>query len=631
MSGIFGIIHLDGSPVPEHEIETMRSAMSEWGPDGSNVWVKDSAGLGSMLLFNTPEAVHEKLPLQSSQGFVLTAEARLDNRDELFLLLGISGHENRSMPDGEIILRAYEKWRENTPDHLLGDWSFAVWHPQEKKLFIARDHAGNTGLYYYRDQHRFAFASSRKALLALGIPRHLNEFYLACLLVTWPAHHGPGTIELDIHRLPPSHSLTLQGNDLKIERYWRLEDVPLLRLKNTDEYIEGFLSVYDRAISDRMRSHRPVGVTLSGGLDSGSITALMARALQEENKRLKAYTSVPVHDVTGTMDEEDRFGDELPFAMSTADHAGNVDLIQITARHLTPIQGIRRALEIHREPGHAAGNMYWIYDMLALAQKDGLGVLLTGQGGNATVSWPGRKAFKNVPASLKKREWRKALQMLAYPMLPLPLHRSFYRSFRRDGINWENTSIHPDFTRRINLTSRYIQSIGKVTTPQMWQSANLIRYSVIKPGASFLGSIWAENSAAYHMEMRDPTMDKRVLEFTLAIPDSEFTGPDGTDRWIMRAAMQGLLPDDVRLNRRRGGQASDLAQRLLDSAPEVESTLTELGASDLAQQYLSLKRMREVWEDIQKKIDRHNTHRAISILTRGIMAGLYLTDLEKTG
>lgn len=631
MSGIFGIIRLDDSPIHKDEIEIMRSAMSEWGPDGSNVWVNGSAGLGSMILFNTPEAVHEKLPLQSSQGFILTAEARLDNRDELFSLLGIPQPDGRVMPDSEVILRAYEKWGADAPNRLFGDWSFAAWHPQEKKLFLARDHAGNTGLYYYHDRHRFVFASSRKALLALGIPRHLNELYLACLLVTLPAHHGLDTIELDIHRLPPSHSLTLQGNDLKAERYWYLEDVPLLRLKNTDAYVEGFLSIYDRAIRDRMRSHRPVGVTLSGGLDSGSITALMARALLEENKGLKAYTSVPAHDVTSTMDEEKRFGDELPFARSTADHAGNVELIQITARHLTPIHGIRRALEIHREPGHAAGNMYWVYDMLTLAQKDGLGALLTGQGGNATVSWSGRKAFGNLPDSLKKGEWKKVLQLLVYPVLPLPLLRSLYKSFRSDSITWGNTSIHPDFARRIDLTSRYIQSIGTATTPQMWQSANLIRYSVIKPGASFLGSIWAENSAAYHMEMRDPTLDKRVLEFMLAIPDSEFTGPDGTDRWIMRAAMQGLLPDDVRLNPRRGGQASDLAQRLLDSASEVESTLTELEGSDLAQQYLSLKRMRGVWEDIQKNIDQRNTHQAISILTRGIMAGLYLTDLEKTG
>jgi asparagine synthase (glutamine-hydrolysing) len=629
MSGIFGIIHLNDLPVSEKEIETMHSVMAEWGTDVSNVWINDSAGLGSLVSFNTPEAVYEKLPLQSSQGFIMTVEARLDNREEILSLLDNTQLVSRSIPDGEVIMRAYEKWGKFAPDHLLGDWSFAAWHTREKKLFIARDHFGNTSIYYYHDHRRFIFASSKKALLSLGIPRRLNEFYLACLLISWPAYHGPQTIELDIQRLPPAHTLTLQATHLSTEQYWHLEDTPLLNLKNSQEYIEGFLSIYDQAVRDRMRTHYPLGVTLSGGLDSGSVTCLMAHTLKKKNKRFKAFTSVPLYDVTNTVNHEHRFGDELPFAQAVVSHAGNIDLMQIQAKTISPIRSIRHGLEIHVCPVHAAGNLYWIYDLLETAQKNGVGTLLTGQGGNATVSWDGHNKFRIMKKLLKQREWKSFLQLLIYPFIPLPLLHRFYGAFRKGNLNWDGTSINPDFAQRIDLASQYIHGMGTLSNPGLWQNPLVLRNSIIKPGASILGDMWAENGAAYNLEIRDPTLDKRVIEFTFSIPDREFTGPDGTDRWIIRTAMQKLMPDQVRLNFRRGRQASDIGQRLLASAPEVNAALEQVEASELAQKYLAIQHMRGVWEDLHKDVNHHNTNQTITILTRGLMAGLYLIDFEK--
>ncbi len=629
MSGIFGLIHLDGSPLPHESLQSMRSAMAFWGPDGGNLWQDGPAGLGSLILFDTPEARLERVPVESARGFILTAEARLDNRPELIRDLGLSPADGPSMPDGDLILCAYETWGEETPHHLIGDWSFAAWHPAERKLFLARDHFGNTGLYYYADARRFAFASDRKALLALGIPRRLNEFYLACGLVSWPAHHGPQTIELDLHRLPPAHSLTLKDGVARTSQYWRLEDVPDLRLKNPRDYVDGFLGLYDRAVRDRLRSHRPVGVTLSGGLDSGSVTALAARALREQGRRLTAYTSVPIYDVSNTTVGINRFGDELPFAQTSSDFAGNVELVKIQARAMTPMGAIRRGLSLHGEPGHGAGNMYWIYDLLKTAQSAGLGAILTGQGGNATVSWTGKSHNKMIKQYVKDKNWKELFRYLVFPFTPVSIQRSIFSFFRLHKMNWQGSAIHPDLARRLDLARKYIENTGMPTNPADWHSPRLQRYSIIKPGSSIIGSIWAESSAAYSLEVRDATFDKRVMEFVIAMPDREFLGPDGYDRWLIRRAMQGLMPDEVRLNRRRGRQASDLGQRLLDSAAEVETALAQVEASELARQCLAVERMRNVWLALQSELNQKNTHAAVTILTRGLMAGLYLADLEK--
>ena len=105
--------------------------------------------------------------------------------------------------------------------------------------------------------------------------------------------------------------------------------------------------------------------------------------------------------------------------------------------------------------------------------------------------------------------------------------------------------------------------------------------------------------------------------------------PDGTDRWVLRAAMQGLLPDDVRLNRRLGMQAADVGQRLIDSSAEVDRTLSELEASQLVSMYLDVPRLNRAWESLKQEIGPQTTHATVTILTRGIMAGLHLLDRER--
>ena len=569
------------------------------------------------------------MPLASELGFVLTAAARLDNRPELLGELRIPADERARIADGRLILRAYETWGEDAVHHLLGDWTFAAWHPHEKRLFAARDHFGNTGLYYFMDSRRFMFASSRKALHALGIPRRLNEWFLACGLVSWAANDGPQTIELDLLRLPPAHTLRLMGRQCSVQQYWRLEDTPELRMGRSDAYAEGLLDVYDRAVRDRLRSTGRIGLFLSGGLDSGSTAVLAARALRESGDRLQAYTSAPTYDVRHA-GERQAIGDESALARSVASFAGNIDLHEIRARDVTPIQGIRSSLKIHNEPGHAAANGFWIHEVLDAGRLAGVKTMLTGQGGNATISWNGRNRTRTLRSMFKARLWLRAAQLIIYPSLPLPVIRGVRRMLHPGELDWSHTSINPEFAKRIGLSSAYIRQSGDATKREDWYPPLRERWAIIRPGASFIGSIWAENAAAHGLDIRDPTFDKRVLEFVMAVPDGEYVGPDGYNRWLIRAAMEGILPDDVRLNRKHGFQAADLCHRLIASAGEVERALGELEGSPLARQYLNLQRMRQVWDSIHQHVDFERTHQTMTILARGLMAGLFLVSFEAT-
>jgi len=627
MSGIFGLLHLDGKPAARERLQTMRDAMAYWGPDGSNIWHEGSVGLGSLWLYNTPEAAHERVPRESPDGrLVMTAEARIDNRAELFEALRVPVPERRQMPDSELMLRAYERWGEACVHHLLGDWSFAIWDKQERQLFLARDHHGNTALYYYAGPRGFAFASCLKALLALPeVPKRLNELKLAQILTAWPAEGFP-TIYADICALPPAHTLTVSEGGVRTQRYWRLEDVAELHFKRHEDYVEGLLETFAEAVRCRLRSYRPVGVTLSGGLDSGSVSVVAARELRAGGERLPAFSAVPMYDVRETQGKY--IGDETPFITATAQRAGNIDVHFIRAEQTTPLAGMRRALYVHDSPVHAAGNFFWMADLLRTAQAQGIGTLLTGQGGNGSISWTGR-AQPSFFDLLRRRRWHAATRRLVWHCLPVPVRQS-YHHWRAGEAPWERYSaIHPDFARRLKLGPQMAAAGHDPTFSGRWLSPRALRTSLTRPGRGSGGARWAEMGAGYGIEVRDPTLDQRVLEYCFSVPDAVFRGPDGSGRWLIRRAMGELLPATVRDNAQLGTQAADLVQRLQAEGSEIEQLLRRLEQSPAAGAYLAVGRMRETWQAARLTANSQTQSDMVTILTRGMQVGLFLLSVDR--
>jgi asparagine synthase (glutamine-hydrolysing) len=202
------------------------------------------------------------------------------------------------------------------------------------------------------------------------------------------------------------------------------------------------------------------------------------------------------------------------------------------------------------------------------------------------------------------------------------------RRWQAPRLDWSGAAIHADFARRLDLAGRRIAAMGQdITLAESWRGPRDKRFAIIQPGACRGGDLWARQGAAAGLEVRDPTLDKRVMVYSLSVPDPIFDGhvqgDDTIDRWLIRTAMDGLLPDAVRLNRRRGLQAADLAGRLLAEAEAVEQALA-LIARPPASEYLDLAKMRRAWADAQTEATAMSTHRAGTILLRGLMAGLFL-------
>lgn len=645
MSGIFGIFQRDGVPITNEHLQVMQRAMAYWGPDGTDLWHSGPLGFGHLALHSTPESIHDIQPISNEDSsLVMTASARLDNRSELYAALDVARSLQATTPDSGLILLAYQKWGRACIDHLLGDWAFALWDDSRQELFIARDPNGISGLYYYENSHFFAFASSIKGLLALNkVPRRLNEPRLAQLLVlfTDPQLDKSAQLYRDIFCLLPAHYMVISVERLEVQEYWRLEDIPETHLASDEEYVEAFLEIYTEAVSCRLRSYRKVGISLSGGLDSTSIMALAGRMAKDENQHITAFTSIPLYDTQMTV-YRSRIGDEWLHAHAAVEMVENVEHQAVDAQDISPLQGIRKFLDLYEQASHAAANFYWIFALYTQAQQQGLGVLLNGQHGNATISWRGNtspvmaKMISGNPGAgwHALREWKSAHQVswakviksqVLHPLIPSIKHIRSY--FPMQGERWANYSaIHPSFARRLNLLNRVRQAEKDLVLKEL-RDPDFSHYASYNAGRASVGSLMLESGAGYSLEIRDPTFDQRVLKFCFSIPNDQFYR-SGEDRWLIRRAMQGLLPQQVLSNSYRGTQAADVALRVLDHPKDMKSTLSRLESSPIVGDYLDLPKMHQVWRSLQKSVNVNNTRECGSILLRGILTGLFLLRFD---
>ena len=278
MSGICGLFNLDTSSVAEPELRAMTAMLEKRGPERTGVWRDGPTGLGHALLATTPELQFERQPFSHREtNCIITADVRLDNRDELLDALGLLDRR-ASVGDAELILRAYLNWDEACLDRLLGDFAFAIWDPRHQKLFGARDHVGLRPFYYHHAQgQRFAFASDARAILVLSqVPYQVNEGRIADFLVPqleWIDYTS--TFYEGVFRLPPGHKVTVTNSGIEVTEYWKPQHGPELDALSEDDVAAGFLEVFGKAVKARLRAPAgSVGSMLSGGMDSGSVVAV---------------------------------------------------------------------------------------------------------------------------------------------------------------------------------------------------------------------------------------------------------------------------------------------------------------------------------------------------------------------
>ena len=556
MSGICGIVDLSGAALDPTQIRRMTATLERRGPDGTHVWQQGAVALGHTLLATTPEALHERQPFtHPDTGCTITADIRLDNRDTLLPALGLADLA-RVVGDAEIALHAYLRWGEDCPVHLLGDFAFAIWDPRAGRLFCARDPMGMKQLIHHHSPgRRFVFASEPQAVLeAEGVPRRINELRIGDFLQgSLEAVDATSTFFEEVHRMPPAHVMTVSREGLTRRRYWRLVPGPELKLGSDRAYAEAFLDVFTEAVRARLRAPAgAVGSMLSGGMDSGSIVAVACRIFEAEGRG-----PLPTFSGVGPDPETCVETRTIHAALAMPNLAPNLvnwaemdsyadDLIALTREIAEPFDGqmtMMRAICLH-------------------AHRAGIKVLLDGAGGDLCFSnsahvrrlirqmhwieaWQETKAenrFRGAETSTL-RSWLSHQRRAWTPLWVPRAKRQFPTRHRK--VNLE--LFHPDFAARINLAARKEEERRQWPKTRLSHGAYIAH--VLQQGfMTAARERYDRTGAASAIEMRDPFMDARVMQFCVSLPLRQLT-QGGWPKILLRRSMDTLMPDAVRWRR----------------------------------------------------------------------------------
>ena len=276
MCGILGQFNFAGEPADQRLVKNMARTLQHRGPDDENFYFDKNIGLGHRRL-SIIDLENGRQPMHNEDSTIwLVSNSEIYNFIELRQELKSKGHTFFTESDTEVIVHLYEEMGERCVEKLVGMFAFALWDQRRRRLFLARDRFGIKPLHYFHDQKTFIFASEIKALLKYrGIDKTLNraaiDQYFAFLYIL-----EPHTIFKRIYKLPPAHYLICDEKGITVKRYWNLEYACNGKYSEAG-YVDRLRSSLADNIKMTLRSDVPVGVFLSGGVDSSAVAALAQR------------------------------------------------------------------------------------------------------------------------------------------------------------------------------------------------------------------------------------------------------------------------------------------------------------------------------------------------------------------
>ena len=548
MSSIAGVVRLDGAPVSQNHLQAMLDSMAMRGPDGAGVQVSGSVGLGHGLLRTTPESDGEQQPVYDEESDCrLVADIRLDNREELIKTIETNGLPGRGTTDAELVLRGYRLWGDKVSEHLLGDFSFALWDGKRRRLLCVRDPVGVKPFYYYRDRNLFLFASELKPLFSYpGPTRRPNELMMGLFLAD-DFSDQEQTLYRNAFRLPAAHRMTLEGGRLRQARYWDVRMHEPIFYKKDEEYTEHFRELFTQAVSCRLRGNGPVAAFLSGGLDSGSIVSVAQDIYEKEgnSKSLETFSGY----YEGIDCDEREYIQEITRRWPIRSRIFSLDHVGAS----TYAEEFAEQFEFIHD-----ATLCFYRTMTEMVRKEGFRVILSGIGGDEYYSGSaytfadqlreGRvlEVIRQInicarthPHLSRRRLWT---YYVLYPLLPGPLRnmvRSLYRSFKPPYPPW----INPQFAQRIGLAEQLRKKPPPITGVEQ---ARRFPYEILHGGYwSYVMEATNAVAASQSVELRYPYADARLVDFALRIP-GEQVARDDLHKRLLRRAVKGLLPEAIR-------------------------------------------------------------------------------------
>lgn len=650
MSAICGIVNIYGKQVSTESSGKMMDKFKIYSFDYTKILKKDHLFFGCGMQYFTPESKDEILPRENeSKTLILTADAVIDNREELFELLNISPNYNALITDSELIIMCYEKWDHDSPKYIVGDFAFAIWDDKNKELFCARDPIGTRTLYYYHSENIFAFSTVMKPLFPVfNQAIELNERWITDFLALNGVVQETDWVETiykDIYQLAPGHTLVLKDNEIEKKQYWDpIKDVKPLCLASDEEYNIAFKKVFSEAVNCRLRCSGNVGIMLSGGLDSGSVACLAADKLSEDNKNLKAFSAIPFEGYNDTLPYY-AIADESEFINELSDKFDNLDLTYSRSEGKNSVTNIEEFVKMFEQPYKIIENLFWIDEILKKSSKDGCRVLLNGQYGNCTISYG--QFFTHTLTLFREKRFRtlarevrsfsrlneasifRVSKDVIKTIIPFKLRKTINGIANKKYDPFSNVVVNSDLIKKWDVEKRF-QDKNFNQNVKKYHDLKSMKKLIVNIGAfAHIGAIDTKLSLTHGVLRRDPTKDKRLIEFCLSLPSDQFVR-NGNERYLIRRAMKGMLPDKIRLNSMsRGLQSADKIQRLKPKWKEIYSEFEScINDSNIAP-YINIDKLKRELEEI-KVISDNSSWNTIRKFIITLTLSYFLKDFKNT-
>lgn len=595
MSSIYGLCKLDRSPAEQKVLKDMEAVLDHWEPDARGTWMQKNVAMGHLMLWNTPESKIEPLPFSHHESqLTITADARIDNRTDIIRILNIEATKS-DIPDSQLILGLYKKLGTRCLEHLIGDFSFAIWDGNQQQLFCARDHLGVKPFFYYQDAIRFIFASELNGILCNDqIDASVDMDFIYRQMLFQPFHYPDATMYKKAKRLPPAHYLLLNAGmgAATIQRYWEPDVHTELRLQDPRAYQEGIRTLFEEAVQCRLRTAYPVGAELSGGIDSSAIVGMANKLLKGRNQ-LTTFSHVLPENVTSLelrkIEEREYIEAVLRFNNITqAEYITSTGFNSYTDEIDFSLQ-LNGGLDAKLLTGLSA--------LKEVAREKGIRTVLSGFAGDEVVTFRGKKfplhyldkgqylRFLTEHTGIGRSAKLELLtpHKVAYLMQQIKNRLGYYDrdlSYATAVFNIPSTfrpKLYDPFWKDPFIRQRYKSYRHFHVSGLMSSHVSFRMESETRAGMYFRN------------EPRYPMADIRLIQFCISMPNElKYGGP--VKRYTFINSVRDLLPDTVIKRNSKAGNVSPFRKlRATENFLEAIETYKRIGNHPFINQKLKLQ------------------------------------------
>jgi asparagine synthase (glutamine-hydrolysing) len=555
LSGFTVVYERSNTPVDTGVFQRIMDRLKHRGPDGSDVFLGNRIILGHWHFWTTPEEIGEKQPLKlEGLPFHIVLDGRLDNRSDLISKLNLNPAEASHLSDAVLILHSYARWGETCFEHFIGEYALVIFDERRAELICARDALGDRTLFYSVHGSRVVIASEPWAVAgADGMAAEINENAVAHYFALKAVEDGQ-TFFKAVSELLPAHGMIINPERMRQWRYWQPDPSQRVRGKRDEDLADEFRALLEQSVRSRLRSSTPVGVLMSGGLDSGSVACLASQMIAPEPLTTISYIFDELKDC-----------DEREYINTIIARYG-IRSVQIPCDDAWPFKDWENWPHPANQPEM---NPYRLLKERAYqrAHEEGLRVLMPGAFGDELYSgeedWLAdmfidgrlREAGRELKRHIRYTGWRKTLNS---------------RYLRRTGRRLLNAIPVGKRLRRKAASSAWLSShsAAHLNLSSDWlDPAFELRGGLLGVGASQDSAYENFNASRHALELRHPYRDRRLIEFILTLPAYHLYNR-GFYKYILRVAMKDALPYQI-LSRTQSTPLLSLFSRGLDREDDL--------------------------------------------------------------